>query len=61
MSGNGEAYPYARTRALEPGSGRVASQLRSASGQSSGKVVPVPGTRMMLSLNISGRTGLRTL
>lgn len=61
VCGNGEAYPYARTRALEPGSGRVASQFRSASDQFSGEMVPVPGTRTTLSLDISDETELRPL
>lgn len=61
MSGNGEGYPYARIRALEPGSGRVASQFGSANDQVSGEIVPVPGTRTTLSLSVSGRTELRLL
>jgi hypothetical protein len=56
---NGEAYPYMRIRTPRPEPGRVASQFWSANGQFSGEVVPVPGTRMMLDLNISGRTELR--
>jgi hypothetical protein len=61
VSGNGEVYPYARIRALEPGSGRVASQFRSANDQFSGEMIPVPGTRTTLSLSVSGRTELRPL
>jgi hypothetical protein len=61
VSGNGEVYPYVRTRALEAGSGRVASQFRSANDQFSGEMVPVPGTRTTLNLSVSGRTELRLL
>ena len=55
---NGEAYSYARMRApgLEPG--RVASHSWLANGQFSGEVVPMPGTRTMLGLRVSGSTEL---
>jgi hypothetical protein len=59
VSETGEAYPYVSTRAPEPDSGSVASQLRSANGQCSGELVPMPGTSTMLSLNVSGRTELQ--
>lgn len=46
-------------RAPEPDPGRVASQFRSANDQCSGEMVPIPGTRTMLSLSVSGRTELK--
>ena len=42
-------------------SGSVASQSPLTSDQSSGKAVPVPEVRTILSLNVSGRTDLRHL
>jgi hypothetical protein len=53
---NGEVYSYARMRAPVPESVRVASHSWLANGQFSGEAVPVPGTRTMLDLWVSGST-----
>lgn len=54
MPGNGEVYSYARIRAPAPEPGRVASHSGLANGQFSGEGVPVPGTRTILDLMVSG-------
>lgn len=45
-------------RAPEPKPGRVASHSLLANGQFSGEIVPMPGTRTMLGLRVSGSTEL---